>query len=238
MIWVSDAVPVSTRSMTREGFLRAGAVFTSPGVLEYDAAEMGVGPSGTRVRLRRTEESVFHPETIDSLRSAPITIGHPQDNVNPSNFQRLSVGSVLGEPQRDNSGKLSGHVVLSDAKALAAERSGSRQLSVKYRFGFKPTPDNDTGADFETVGPLEINHVALVQSGRAGPSVQLQDSAQEESMTNEEIAKMVREGITEAVKSVSKEGGSSGTFIQTELEKSLSPMMKEIAEVRLSLIHI
>jgi len=189
---ISDSVAASTRSTTREGFLRAGATVTRPGVVTYDAADLGVGARGEKVTLRRTEDSVFHAETMDSLSRAPVTLGHPEEgNVVPGNFGRSVVGSVVGEPHRTVDDHLAADVILADERALAAERAGQQEMSIRYSFDLE---DDETGeADFRTEGPLRINHVALVKSGRAGSTVSLQDENNDgASMTTQDIEALAK----------------------------------------------
>jgi len=194
---ISDSVAASTRSTTREGFLRAGATLTRPGVVEYDAADLGVGARGEKVTLRRTEDSVFHAETMDSLSRAPVTLGHPEEgNVVPANFGRSVVGSVVGEPHRTVDDHLAADVILADERALAAERAGQQEMSIRYSFDLE---DDETGeADFRTEGPLRINHVALVKSGRAGSTVSLQDETDPGGSMSKDDLKELAELIRQA----------------------------------------
>ena len=71
-----DRIPI-TRRRTDEGFVRGRAGLTRTGVFLYTDEELGVGDAGSIVRVMRTPETVFHPDTVASLAGAPITLNHP-----------------------------------------------------------------------------------------------------------------------------------------------------------------
>ena len=73
-----------TREYTAEGILRAGAVLTRAGAIRYTRKELGLdGEPNEVVTIERTMESLSHPDTLASLRGAPITLLHPEDGVTP-----------------------------------------------------------------------------------------------------------------------------------------------------------
>ena len=68
-------IKTSSRVVTESGMLRAPAVVARAGILEYDAASLGVGPAGTTVRVFRTLETIKHPGTVasrDRVRRVPL----------------------------------------------------------------------------------------------------------------------------------------------------------------------
>lgn len=159
---------MTTRVATPEGFLRAGAVLTRAGPFDYLRSEIGLDGDGT-VTIDRTLETLMHPSTIGGLRGAPITLGHPEGGVTPDNFQSVVVGAVAGEP-RVLGNAITGDVLISDRDALKRLDDGEDELSIGYDFAI--------GADYRTVGPLLINHVAIVPMGRAGSGVRIMDSGE------------------------------------------------------------
>ena len=170
---------MTTRVETPEGFVKAHAIVTRAGLITYARGELGLsGPADEMVVVNRTVESLSHPDTLASLRGAPVTLGHPPGGVNPSNWKAESVGSVAGEP------RLAGDVILvdlmvGDRDALKRLDEGVDELSIGY--------DMMLGSDHSTRGPLRINHVAIVERGRAGSSVRVLDSLEDDGMEKKEM---------------------------------------------------
>jgi len=154
-----------------------------------------------------------------------VTLGHPKEgNVLPSNFSSTVVGSVVGEPHRTASDHLAADVLLADERALAAEKEGLEQLSIRYSFDLE---DDESGeADFRTEGPLRINHVALVESGRAGPTVSLQDGG---SM-NEKDRDAIAEGVVAAVKKEQPEAQDMKPVIDAAVKEAMAELEDKQAE--------
>ena len=173
-VHVRDKVPLGgSRERTVDGFLMAKARATRTGVLEYSAAELGVEDTDSGiVRVRHTEESVFHPETLRSLQNAVVTLDHPAEFVTPATYGRNAVGSV-GGAERDGE-MVSVDILLGAQSAIdAVEEGQAEEVSVgKY---FNLVADEDSDADYRTEGPLLVNHVAVVERGRAGAGVRVLD---------------------------------------------------------------
>ena len=166
MYAVRDKANVTTRERTPEGFLRGSAVVTRTGILEYEASELGLTPPG-RIRIRQTPDSVFHPETLRSAQNAPVTIDHPNGGVTPGSYRELSVGSV-GTPRPIGEDKLGADIFFGDGVAIdMVDRGGVDQLSIGKSFGLRKTADGTS--DYETVGPIHINHIAVVSRGTGWP---------------------------------------------------------------------
>ena len=49
------------------------------------------------IEINRTLETLSHPRTLETLRDAPLTMGHPPKGVTADNFQKLIVGYVSNE---------------------------------------------------------------------------------------------------------------------------------------------
>ena len=224
-----EDVQLTTRRKTPEGMLRSGAVVTRAGEVEYDAAELGVGKKGDKVTVRRTLESLRHPETLDSLRGAPVTIGHPPGGVRAENYKELTVGSII-EPKISESGEVIADVFVGDGSAVRELESpnGKRQLSIGYGFHVEKGPDGV----LETKGPIIANHVALVGEGRAGDTVRVLDAQEEsEAMTPEQIAQ-VKTAVDEAIKG--KDTATDRDAIIAAVTASMQPALDKVEEIHKS----
>lgn len=186
------------RTETPTGTVLADAILTKAGVVQYEASKLGLPFKGP-VLINRTLESLSHPDTLKSLQSSTITLGHPEEReVTPENFKDVARGFVAGPPKLDGDGNIRAPILLGDRNLIDDVESGKRELSAGYKFRLK-LAENPEISDFDTMGPLLSNHVALVEEGRAGPEVRVLDQKEEPDVTSEEIAKAVENGVAKGV---------------------------------------
>jgi hypothetical protein len=169
--WDTGAVGQVER--TDQGYLRAPAAITKTGVFAYRL------PGGKVRRELRLPTEVFDDAAVRSFGLSPLTNGHPPVMLNSRNTARYQVGSVV-EPKRDGD-HVAAYVQVTDADAIEAVEAGRRQLSCGYNcalerktgitHGIEGVPD---GLHYDAIQRnIRGNHVALVDSGRAGSTVQL-----------------------------------------------------------------
>ena len=180
---LQDRLPLTTREKTPEGFMRGLATLTRIGPIEYDAAELGVGTAGRKVKLFRTPESVFHQDTQHRLSGATLTREHPRKgSVTANDWREVAVGMVLDAHPVGNE-MLGGSIIVNDAAAVNDLEQGYCEVSVGYTVEVQPvlpgSPGSDVGCEYYTEGPMNVNHAALVRRGRAGETVRVLDSAAE-----------------------------------------------------------
>lgn len=163
---------------TPEGFLICESVpIARIGTQEYadiELPDIKPGPDGIIV-VERDPEVVFSPDTFASLIGKPVTLGHPEGEVNPDNWSVLAKGSTHN-PRRgegDQSDLLIADLMITDKFAINEVRNnGLRGISVGY------------DANYEQIAPgrarqttIVANHVALVRNPRCGATCSVQDSA-------------------------------------------------------------
>ncbi|CAM2295294.1 DUF2213 domain-containing protein [Ralstonia mannitolilytica] len=173
------------RSLTPEGFLLCEEVpVARTGEMIYGPGEVPVepGPDGL-IRISRTPDEVFRPETLASCIGKPVTLDHPEDFVTPANFAALGKGSMLnlrrGTGIEDD--LLIADLLITDQTAIdAIQDDGIEEVSLGYE------------ADYEQVSPgrgvqrnIVVNHVALVERGRCGPRCAIGDKEPEEMKTKD-----------------------------------------------------
>lgn len=180
--WFTPETLSARQRMTPEGFLLCEAVpIARTGTLIYDESEIPVegGPGGL-VTIERNADEVFRPETMASFEGKPVTLSHPDDFVNPSNWRQLSVGIVQNVRRGAGveSDLMLADLLITDAEAIELVRRDNdpnserlRQVSCGY------------DADYEQLAPgrgrqttIVGNHVALVERGRCGPRCAIGDS--------------------------------------------------------------
>lgn len=160
---------------TPEGFLKTQAIVTNTGIFNY------ITQDGTISRQLRTPEEVFNPDSLNSLKNIPITMGHPKELVNADNMKELQKkGTIIGftgSNVRRNGHAASVDLTITDKKAIDSIESGDlRALSCGYLantdfseqgFAFGNNRFNAQQKD------IHYNHVALVGRGRAGDLAQI-----------------------------------------------------------------
>lgn len=157
-------------SKTPQGFLKAPAYFTRSGIFEYTRAD------GTKVRELRPEDEVFRKDSLTTISSAPLTLGHPREGmVNPTNAKKLTIG-VAGEKVERKDSLVEGSVIVMDSKAINDIHAGKlRDISMGYTCSIERTAGVDPihGRYDQIQRNIRYNHVAMGgQSwGRAGDSV-------------------------------------------------------------------
>lgn len=131
----------------------------------------------------RPASELSKPDTIQSLNGIPIQFEHHADYANaPAKDTRI--GST-GDDAKWESPYLTNSLHFHDAKAINRIKDGSmRELSLAYRY----TPVKKEG-EFEgqhynfVMTDINCNHVALVEEGRAGHDVLVEDAQIKEKNT-------------------------------------------------------
>ena len=160
--------------VTPEGYLLCpGTAIARTGVLEYAPEEVGIeaGPDGI-VTIHRAEEQVFAPEAMASFEGKPVTLEHPDEDVNPSSWRELAVG-IAQNVRRGEGGQadlLLADLLITDKSAIEEVRKGLRELSCGYDAHYEELGPG-TGRQTGIVG----NHIALVEAGRCGPRCKIKD---------------------------------------------------------------
>lgn len=182
-VQISDNItlPVtSTRELTPEGYLKATAAITKVGVQMYSARDFGVD-SDELVGVFRPPETVFHPETIASIKLKPITLLHPEQDVDSTNASRLSVGTVGENVEPIDSERLGASIQITD-EAIVKSILGREmeELSLGYDTFVISKQGSLNGQDYLYMmdGPMLNNHLAIVPEGRCGDSVKILDTGE------------------------------------------------------------
>lgn len=196
---------------TNEGFLKGRAIVTCAGVFTYARAD------GIIQRELRVPEEVFNPETLESLKLKPVTLGHPSELVTSQNADELQVGSLGDNPSRttqefDWEGKRVGWKEMTDGLNCAIDMiitkedainevlNGKQGLSMGYTCDIEETPGVWCGVEYDVIQRnIRYNHCAIVNEGRAGDNAKIllrKDSAdavlEDKLVTKTEVPKMLK----------------------------------------------
>ncbi len=224
-VQLTDRISVPTkREVNDQGQMIVPCKFARTGSQLYTAGQLGLVDEAPNkiITVYRDEADVFMQDSMDSFRSAPVTIGHPKDEagkpvkVTSVNSKDLQVGALEGMPVRDED-TLGGVLVLTAQEAIDTLEDGTQELSAGYT------------CDIEEVDGklyqrnIKANHIAIVAKGRAGASCRISDEALE--VQEEEKPTLVDEALlTDA------EAKIVALTDELETQKQLTVEFKDTAE--------
>lgn len=162
------------QSFTPEGFLLCQNVpVARTGLMIYAAGEIPItpGPDGV-IRITRTSDDLFRPETMASFNGKPIADDHPDEPITPLTWRNTSVGHM--QAIRRGTGisddVMFADFVVCDPTAIEQVRAGKREVSLGYDADYvQDSPGY--GRQTNIIG----NHCALVDRGRCGPRCSIGD---------------------------------------------------------------
>ncbi len=160
------------QGITPEGYLICKNVPVSRvGVQYYLGSELGLQDAwNKKIPVYRLAEDVFHEEALRSLESKPITDDHPQNPVNVQNASYLSMGH--GRNVRFSDKHVMADLVITNAGLIQAVRDKRKfEISLGYTCKYLPYKDGYRQTD------IRVNHIAVVENGRAGRKVCIKDKA-------------------------------------------------------------
>jgi len=175
------------REETPEGFLIVpDCVIARTGFQSYavkdlpqeTAQDLGVDVSvpHANIDVYRRPEDVFSADTLRSFEGKPITEGHPEDFVDPKNFNEHCQGHVQNvrkgpEPLESGDWPMIADLHFTAEPLLSKVRANMLQeLSCGYDFGIERDGNKICQTD------ITGNHVAVVPKGRAGPEARINDA--------------------------------------------------------------
>lgn len=227
--------------MTPEGFLRVDAPITRMGVLQYK------NPDGsTRGELRHPEDWST-PAAMASFASLPITDGHPpprasdgQALVDAKNAKKLAIGWT-GENVRADGNLLRVPMMIVDGDGVASVQRGRRGTSTGVIVDLKTEQGTYDGQnyDFRQISP-KGNHIAIVDSPRAGTMIRLDSDGNQLALDSSEgdrpMVKVTLDGISyeaapEVVNALTKAQGEIAAM-KTRLDAAEAKGSEEADKLR------
>ncbi|KKL20561.1 hypothetical protein LCGC14_2454220, partial [marine sediment metagenome] len=169
---------INTPQKTQEGFLIVDTVIAEAGVLPYTY----VTPSGEEIiHNELLGDAIFSSQFINSCDGIPFVLEHPQNSdgsfvdVNPNNFKE-EIKGVLFNPRIDKeNSRLIGTLKVFDEDVIELMESGELQeVSQGYVCQVVEQPGVFNGEPYDAIQTnMLMNHLALVNEGRAGDSVRV-----------------------------------------------------------------
>ena len=179
MQFVDTVVPAGTR-LTGDGYLVGEVRCARTGCQQYHASQVGM-TGDSIVTVYRPESAVFAKDSLATFAGKPITVGHPAEPVTAENWRQFAVGDIGMEIARDGE-YVKVPIKLMDAEAIKVVQGGTRELSMGYTTDVKiedGTAPDGTPYQAVQVGPIRINHLAIVPRARGGSELRVGDDAKE-----------------------------------------------------------
>ena len=166
-----------SKNMTKtpEGFLVCHNVpIARTGMYEYLGKEIGANDKADEiVKVYRSPEEVFNLAAIASFEGKTATDEHPSELITSDNNSLVDKGDVTNV--RQGTGKesdlLLADLVIKDNILISEIEQGKREVSCGYDCVYE---ENEDGTYSQK--QIRGNHVAIVQTGRAGNRVAIKDS--------------------------------------------------------------
>lgn len=164
----TDRATLTEPRETENGYLVGDVRCARTGIQQYLGVEIGL-PSMDIINVYRSPEEVFNKDSLASYPHKPMTSDHPTVDVDATNWKQFAGGDLGDEVLRDGEFvKVSFKMM--DAGLINDYRAGKREVSMGYtaeiEFADGVTPD---GEPYQAIQKnIRINHIALVDSGRAG----------------------------------------------------------------------
>lgn len=224
----ADAATLAGTRMTNDGYMVAEVRCARTGCQDYLASEMGV--DGDVITVYRPPEVVFDKASMATFAGKPVTIGHPSDPVTAENWKSLAVGDIGEDIARDGE-FIRVPIKLMDAAAIEAVMSGTREISMGYSTGIEfrdGTAPDGTPYQAVQVGPIRINHLAIVPHARGGSKLRIGDGAGQwgaSPLNNREDAHMADNAIktrTVMIDGLSVETTDAGAQALEKLKSDIS----------------
>lgn len=189
-ISITDRIPLSKSIFDQNGKLRRTSsgyaamecAVARSGPQEYLAYEMGDAfkdrDPNSIIIMYRPDDVIFSDASLASYAHKPLTNDHPPEAVTAANWKKYAIGHT-GDEVRQDGKRVRVPMLMADAAAIADVESGKVEWSAGYGVTFDILPDgvapDGTIADAIVTGQ-KINHIALVDRGRAGPECRIGDT--------------------------------------------------------------
>ncbi|MEQ4776795.1 DUF2213 domain-containing protein [Providencia huaxiensis] len=146
------------------------------GVFDYLGAEIGAPIPDKIYRVLRPPEELASEATINSFKLTPFIIEHEMLGKHATPAEKKGIQGVIGENVYFDPPYLRANIKIFSDVALSNIDSGKIDLSPGYRSKYEFTSGIYEGQHYDVIQRhLRGNHLALVDEGRTGPDVAVQD---------------------------------------------------------------
>ncbi|EMJ7520125.1 DUF2213 domain-containing protein [Providencia rettgeri] len=198
------------------------------GVFDYLGAEIGAPVPDKIYRVLRPPEELASEATINSFKLTPFIIEHEMLGKHATPAEKKGIQGVIGENVYFDPPYLRANIKIFSDVALSNIDSGKIDLSPGYRSKYEFTSGIYEGQHYDAIQRhLRGNHLALVDEGRTGPDVAVQDHLVI-TIDTKELIRMNEEENKE------KQTADEGTFTAEQVTALKSIIAEVIAQTQSS----
>ena len=173
----TDRAQIGGMKETQDGYLVGSLRCARTGIQDYLGVELGL-PTMDVISVYRPESEVFSRDSLASYANKPISDDHPPVNVDATNWKQYGKGDIGSDVVRDGEFVSVSYKIM-DSDTIAKVKAGKSEVSMGYmaeiEFADGVTPD---GRAYQAIQKnIRINHLAIVDRGRAGSECGFSDSA-------------------------------------------------------------
>lgn len=190
------------------------------GVFDYLGFEIGAPIPEKIYKVYRPQEELASTETINSFKLMPFVDEHEMLGKDGTPAEKKGIQGVIGERVYFEYPYLRGNIKILSNSALNQIDGGKIELSPGYRCVYDFTPGEFNGERYDAIQRhIRANHLALVDEGRTGADVAVQDHSVI-TIDTKELIRMNEEDNKE------KQTTDEGAFTPEQLE-ALKAIIKE-----------
>ena len=146
-------------------------------ITDVPIAHLGVFPylkADNSIEMEaKLPDELLSDSTVSSADNKPVTNDHPTELVNKQNASKYMKGFTADNAHVDND-TLKVDMTITDADLISEINKGKQELSIGFETEIVPEKGEYKGVAYDSVQRnIQINHVAVVEHGRAGHSVRL-----------------------------------------------------------------
>ena len=146
-------------------------------IKDVPIARVGVFPyrraDGSIEMEAKLPDDLLADESVASANNKAITNDHPSELVNANNFEQYGKGVTAGNAHVDGD-RIKVDMTITDAGLIKQISDGKEELSIGFVTEVVDHPGEYQGIKYDSMQQnIQINHVAVVNRGRAGHTVRL-----------------------------------------------------------------
>lgn len=213
------------------GFLHAKNVpIARVGVFPYRTVNDDV------VMEAKLPTELLSDSTVESANNKPITDGHPTQLVTADNSKELMKGFTAENAHVDGD-MVKVDMTITDADLIKEIGNGKEELSIGFKTEVVPVQGEYQGVHYDSVQKnIQINHIAVVDKGRAGHSVRITgDSAEmvlKEKGESMETTKVMLDGANVTVALADADQVAKSNTDLADLKKQLADAQAKVKELQ------
>ena len=200
--------------------------------IRLDPPDPSINPNAIYY-VYRPEEELSNPECLESFKLIPWVDDHTMLGDGATPAEEKGVQGVIGESVYYKDGTIFGNIKIFGSMLASLIQAGKKELSCGYRCTYEKASGFFNGQAYQYVQRnIRGNHLALVDEGRMGASVAVQDCNLFTFTIDSKELKMADEENTK------EEGGAEGNEVEMTLAeitaflKKAAPLLQELEKAK------